>query len=76
MTIRNKGLRKIIIEHELYRWVIHPSASGVITLTVQHAEVKGRLLRVNIESDINELWMVFQPFAKQARTVNLTTNVS
>lgn len=29
-------------------------------MTVQHDEVKGQLLRVDIESDINEFWVEFQ----------------
>lgn len=59
MTISEKGSRKIIVGQEQFRWVITPSARGIITLTVQHDEVKGQLLRVDIESDINEFWVEF-----------------
>ncbi|WP_138756546.1 hypothetical protein [Paenibacillus sinopodophylli] len=59
MTISKKGSRKIVVGQESFRWVITPSARGVIKLTVQHDEVKGQLLRVDIESDINEFWVEF-----------------
>ena len=59
MTISKKGTRKITVRQELYKWVITPSAKGILTLTVQHNEVNGQLLRVDIESDINEFWVEF-----------------
>lgn len=59
MTISKKGSRKIVIGQESYRWVIAPSARGTFTLTVQHYAVKGQLLRVDIESEINEFWLEF-----------------
>ena len=59
MTISKKGSRKITVGQELYRGVITPSARGIVTLTVQHDDVKGQLLRVDIESDINEFWVEF-----------------
>ena len=37
----------------------HSITEGMITLTVQHDEVKGQLLRVDIESGINEFWVEF-----------------
>ncbi|MBD0384849.1 hypothetical protein [Paenibacillus sedimenti] len=59
MTISKKRSRKIVVGQESYRWVITPSARGILTLTVQHDELKGQLLQVEIESDINELWVEF-----------------
>ncbi|WP_168123974.1 hypothetical protein [Paenibacillus sp. HB172176] len=59
MTISKKGSRKIIVGQEPYRWIITPSARGIVTLTVQYDGVKGQLLRVDIESDINEFWVEF-----------------
>lgn len=59
MTIRKKGSRKITIGHEVLRWVITPSSKGIIVLTAQHDEIKGQLIRVYIESDINEFWVEF-----------------
>ncbi|CAM3373502.1 hypothetical protein PALU110988_19215 [Paenibacillus lupini] len=43
MTISKKGSRKIVVEQESYRWVITALSKGIITLTVQHDEVKGQL---------------------------------
>lgn len=59
MTISKKGSRKIVVGQEPYRWILTPSARGILTLTVQHDEVKGQLLRVDIESEINEFWVEF-----------------
>lgn len=36
MTISKKGTRKITVRQELYKWVITPSAKGILTLTVQY----------------------------------------
>ncbi|MBD0380977.1 hypothetical protein [Paenibacillus sedimenti] len=59
MTISKKGSRKIVVGQEAYRWVITPSAKGILTLTLQHDEFKGQLIRVKVESDINEYWVEF-----------------
>ncbi|MNC23483.1 hypothetical protein D3C81_146860 [compost metagenome] len=59
MTISKKGSRKVIVGQESYRWVITPSARGILSLTVQHDEFKGQLLRVSIDSDINDYWVDF-----------------
>ncbi|OCT13553.1 hypothetical protein A8709_18340 [Paenibacillus pectinilyticus] len=54
MIIRKKGSRIIIVGQDSYRWIITPSEKGILTLTVHHDGIKGQLLRINIESDINE----------------------
>ncbi|UKS28529.1 hypothetical protein LOZ80_06240 [Paenibacillus sp. HWE-109] len=59
MTISKKGTRKITVGQESYTWIITPSAKGILTLTVQQNEVRGQILRVNIESDINVFWVEF-----------------
>lgn len=59
MTISKKGSRKIIVSQEAFRWVISPSFKGIIVLTVQHEEVSGQIIRVYIESDINDFWVEF-----------------
>lgn len=59
MTISKKVSRKITIGREVFRWVISPSSKGVIVLTVHHEEVSGQIIRVYIESDINEYWVEF-----------------
>jgi len=59
MTIRKKGSRLITIGHEQLRWIVTPSSKGVIALTAQHVESNGRIVRVFIQSDINEFWIEF-----------------
>lgn len=59
MTISKKGTRKITIGQEVLRWIITPSTKGIVVLTVQHDEIMGQLIRVYIESDINEFWVEF-----------------
>jgi hypothetical protein len=59
MTISKKGSRKITVNLEAFRWVISPSSKGIIILTVQHEEVSGQIIRVYIESDINDFWFEF-----------------
>ncbi|MEC0204664.1 hypothetical protein P4H39_18840 [Paenibacillus lautus] len=56
MTISKKGNK---VGQEEYRWLITPSTRGIITLTMQHIEVKGQLLRIVIESDIDEFGWSF-----------------
>lgn len=76
MTISKKGTRKITVGLESYRWVITPSAKGILTLTVQHNEVGGQLLRVNIESDINEFWVEFPHVEKLNNKVVMPAEVA
>lgn len=59
MTISKKGSRKIRVGQEAFRWVITPSTKGFLVLTVQHDELKGQKIRVNVASDINEYWVEF-----------------
>ncbi|MBO7748730.1 hypothetical protein I8J29_31630 [Paenibacillus sp. MWE-103] len=76
MTISKRGTRKIIVEQEPYRWVVTPSTKGVITLTVQHDEVTGQLLRVYIESDINEFWVEFPHVASLNNKIVLPAEIA
>ncbi|NIK80590.1 hypothetical protein FHS15_005781 [Paenibacillus castaneae] len=57
MTISNRRSRKITIGQENYRWVVSPSGKGSLVLTVQHDDFNGQLIRVSVESDINEYWI-------------------
>ncbi|BBI35958.1 hypothetical protein [Cohnella abietis] len=59
MTISKNGSRKISVGQETFNWVITPLVKGILVLNVQHDEYKGQLIRVNIESDINEFWIEF-----------------
>ena len=50
MAIPNKNSRKIFVADETYRWIISPD-DGFIVFVVEHENVKGRRLEVNIHSN-------------------------
>lgn len=57
MTITKKGSRQIIVGQESYRWIITPSGRGTLTLTIQHDQVNGQLLRIDINQTLmNSGW--------------------
>lgn len=59
MTISYRGSRKLTIGQEAYRWIVSPSGKGSLVLTVQHDDFNGQLIRVSVESDVNEYWIEF-----------------
>ncbi|GIO06241.1 hypothetical protein J31TS6_22690 [Brevibacillus reuszeri] len=59
MTMNKKGSRKIVVGQESYRWLISPATKGLLVFTAEHTDYKGQIIRVYIESDVNEYWADF-----------------
>ena len=59
MTLSKKGSRKIVVGDEEYRWTITATTKGQIVLIVEHGTEKGQRIEVQIQSDINEIWVEF-----------------
>ncbi|RNB89616.1 hypothetical protein EDM56_10545 [Brevibacillus fluminis] len=59
MTLSKKGTRKIVLGQESYRWTIFLATKGHLVFTSEHTNYKGQIIRVFIESDVNEYWVDF-----------------
>ncbi|MED4586114.1 hypothetical protein [Brevibacillus choshinensis] len=59
-----KGTRKIVVGQESYRWAISPASKGLLVFTAEHTDYKGQIIRVYIESDVNEYWIEFSNVEK------------
>lgn len=58
MTMPNRTSRKIVVNNESYRWSVSPHLGGIV-FVVEREAFKGRILKVYINSDINEMWVSF-----------------
>ncbi|WP_028552461.1 hypothetical protein [Paenibacillus sp. UNC451MF] len=58
MTINNKSFRRISVREENYIWTVSPG-SGYLIVIAEHEISRGIRLQVNIESDIDSVWVNF-----------------